>query len=86
MKTYEFRVVVAPDEDRWFACCPVLETGGAATWGYTREEAIKNIREVLQMTLDSMARHGEVIPPEPEEGALVWEESVAVNPPGGCVR
>ena len=83
MKTYEFRVVVAPDEDRWFAYCPVLETKGAATWGYTREEAIKNIREVLQMTLESMTRHGEAIPPEPEEGALVWEESVAVNSPVG---
>jgi len=25
MKTYTFRVVVEPDEDRWFACCPALE-------------------------------------------------------------
>ena len=80
MKTYKYRVVVAPDEDRWFAYCPVLEAKGAATWGYTRDEAMKNIREVLQMTLDSMARHGEVFPEEPEECALVvWEESVAVG-------
>ena len=56
MKKFRYRVVVAPDEDRWFTYCPVLETKGAATWGFTREEAIKNIREVLQMTLDSMAR------------------------------
>ena len=78
MKTYQFRVVVAPDEDRWIAYCPVLEAKGAATWGYTRSEAIKNIREVLQMTLDSMSRHGESVPEEPDEGALVLVESVSV--------
>lgn len=78
MKTYQFRVVVAPDEDRWIAYCPVLEAKGAATWGYTRAEAIKNIREVLQMTLDSMSRHGESVPEEPDEGALVLVESVSV--------
>jgi len=25
MKTYIFKVVVEPDEDRWHAYCPVLE-------------------------------------------------------------
>ena len=79
MKTYRYRVVVAPDEDCWTAYCPVLEAKGAATWGYTREEAIKNIREVLKMTLESMSRHGEDIPEEPEEGALVLEESVVIG-------
>ena len=79
MKTYKYRVVVVPDEDRWFAYCPALEAKGGATWGYTREEAIKNIREVLKMTLESMSRHGESIPEEPEEGALVFEETVAVG-------
>ena len=54
MKTYTFRVVVEPDEDRWFAYCPVLEDKGGATWGYTKEEALKNIREVVEMTVESM--------------------------------
>lgn len=61
-KTYIFRAVVEPDEDRWFACCPTLEDRGAATWGYTREEALKNIREVLEMTIESLIDHGEPIP------------------------
>ena len=65
-KTYVFKVIIEPDEDQWFACCPILEYNGAATWGYTREEALKNIKEVLEMTIESMIEHGETIPDEPE--------------------
>mgnify|MGYP001130171520 CR=1 FL=1 len=74
MKTYVFRVMVEPDEDRWFAHCPVLEEKGGATWGYTREEALKNLREVIEMTVESMAEHGEKIPEEPEEEVKVFSE------------
>jgi predicted RNase H-like HicB family nuclease len=62
MKTYVFRIVVEPDEDRWVAYAPALKDRGGATWGYTREEALDNIRQVVQMTVDSMVRHGEQIP------------------------
>lgn len=78
-KTRRYRLVVVPDEDRWFAYCPALESKGAATWGYTRDEAVQNIRQVLRMTLESMQRHGEPIPEEPEEGPLILEESVALS-------
>ena len=64
MKTYQFRVVVEPDEDQWLAYCPALVRQGAATGGNTRDEALKNIREVLRMTLESMVFHGETIPIE----------------------
>ena len=77
-KTYIFRVVVEPDEDRWFACCPILEDRGAATWGYTREEALKNIREVLEITVESMIEHGEPIPEDPEV-QIFSEPRVAVT-------
>jgi len=80
MKTYVFRVVVEPDEDRWFAYCPVLKDKGGATWGYTKEEALKNIREVVQMTVESMVEHGERIPEEPEKEVKVFSEpKVAVT-------
>ena len=79
MKTYKYRVVIVPDEDRWFAYCPVLEAKGAATWGFTRDEALENIRQVLQMVLETLTNLGEFIPEEPEEGALVLEESVAIG-------
>ena len=42
MTTYTFRVVVEPEEDRWRAYCPALEAQGAATWGYTQEEALRS--------------------------------------------
>ena len=62
MKTYTFQVVIEPDEDRWRAYSPELEEYGGATWGYTREEAEKNIREVLAMTLETMVEYNFVIP------------------------
>ena len=54
MKTYTFRVVVEPDENRWSAYCPTLEKYAAATWDYTREAALKNIQEVVQMVLEEL--------------------------------
>jgi predicted RNase H-like HicB family nuclease len=44
MKSYVFPVVIEPDEDVWRAFVPDLESRGAATWGHTKEEALKNIR------------------------------------------
>ena len=73
MKTYAFKVVVEPDGDRWFAYCPLLEKRGAATWGYTKAEALKNIREVVEMTIESMITHQETIPIEPHEDVKVFD-------------
>ena len=60
--TYTFRIVVEPDEDRWRAYAPALEAQGAATWGYTREEALANIREVLEMIVGELAEEGRSVP------------------------
>ena len=59
MKTYSFKVVVEPDEDRWHAYCPALVNQGAATWGHTQQEAIHHIQEVVQMVVESLIEHGE---------------------------
>lgn len=66
-ETYKFQAVIEPDEDQWFACCPALETRGAATGGITWEEAYINIHQVLRMTLESMIEHGETIPADAPE-------------------
>ena len=58
MTTYTFKVVVEPDEDRWRAFVPALEAQGASTWGYTREEALEHIREVLEMLVAELAQEG----------------------------
>ena len=62
MTTYTFKVVVEPDEDRWRAYCPALETQGAATWGHTRAEALQHIREVLEMIVAELIEEGKPIP------------------------
>ena len=73
LKTYTFKVVIERDEDRWHAYCPVLESRGAATWGYTEREALKNIREVIEMVIESMEEHNEHIPTEPSEDVRVFD-------------
>ena len=62
MKTYTFQVVIEPDEDRWQAYCPELVKYGGATWGYTRADAEKNLREVLVMVLETMLEDNDAIP------------------------
>ena len=74
--TYTFKVVVEPDEDAWHAYCPVLEAYGAATWGETREEALRHIREVVEMVVAELIEDGEAIP---EEAQVLEEPLVHVN-------
>jgi predicted RNase H-like HicB family nuclease len=74
MKTYTFKVVVEPDEDRWHAYCPALEGKGASTWGHTREEALKRIDEVVQLVVDSMIEHGEFLPNDSTDDVQVTVE------------
>ena len=62
VRSYVFKVVVEPDEDKWRALIPQLESRGAATWGKTREEALQNIQEVAQMVIEEMLEDGEPIP------------------------
>lgn len=64
MTTYTFRIVVEPDDDAWHACCPALEQYGGATWGATREEALQNIREVIQIVVADLLQAGEGLPAE----------------------
>ena len=51
MQTHHFKVIIRPDEERWQADCPALQEHGAYTWGYTREEALGNILEVIGIIL-----------------------------------
>jgi len=78
MKTYAFKVVVEPDGDRWFAYCPVLEKRGAATWGYTKDEALRSIQEATRLYIDSLLEHGDTIPADsPTE--VMEEPAVAIT-------
>ena len=63
----------------YHAFCSALK--GASTWGYTEEEALKNIREVVQMTVESMIEHREKIPEIPEELTKIKNNHLPI-----CVR
>ncbi|NAT11010.1 hypothetical protein C4E22_05640 [ANME-1 cluster archaeon AG-394-G06] len=67
MKTYTFKVIIEKDffddgREAYHAYAPALK--GAATWGYSKEEAITGIKEVIQMVVESMAEHHEPLPSE----------------------
>ena len=49
MKTCEFKVIGNPHEERRVAYFPGVEEYAIYTWGYTREEAVENIEEVIEM-------------------------------------
>jgi predicted RNase H-like HicB family nuclease len=72
MKSYVFSVKVEPDADAWRAYVPELESKGAATWGETREEALKNMHQVLQMVLEDLLEEGAALP----AGVTVVDEAV----------
>ena len=80
MKTYTFKVVVEPDEDAqgnpaWHAYCPALVSVGGATSGRTRDEALKNINEVVRMIVEEFIEEGTPLPQGPPGDVEVVELS-----------
>jgi predicted RNase H-like HicB family nuclease len=71
LKTYSFKVVVEPDEDRWHAYCPALVRQGAATSGRTQEEPLWNVETVVKMVVESLIEHLEPVPEEPPDQVRV---------------
>jgi predicted RNase H-like HicB family nuclease len=55
------------------AYVPELKSLGAASWGYTREEALRNLQEATELVIGSMVARGEDLPPgvRPSEEPLV---------------
>jgi predicted RNase H-like HicB family nuclease len=54
--------------------CPALKEYSASTWGYTEEEAINNIQEVIQMIIEELSEDGKPIPEMPQEDVLIFSE------------
>ncbi len=81
MKTYIFKVVIEQDEDfdghpsGWHVYCPTLEARGGSTWGKTKEEALANIREVLEMIVEEMNEEGEQVPTDPDGDIQILTDS-----------
>lgn len=80
LKTYSFKVVVEPDEDAqgdpaWYAYCPALESVGGATSGRNREEALRNINEVVRMIVQEFIDEGKPLPEGPADSVEIDEVS-----------
>jgi predicted RNase H-like HicB family nuclease len=79
MKTYNFRVVVeledAEGNPAWHAYYPALVSIGAATSGRTRDEALKNIIEVVRMIVQEFIEEGTPLPEGPSDYVEVIEIS-----------
>jgi len=62
----KYRVLIEQDEDRFFnAFVPSLP--GCISQGRTREEAKRNIKEAIELYLESLEAHNEAIPPPIQE-------------------
>ncbi len=64
MKTYQFTVVIEPDEDQFHAYVPALP--GCHTFGATVEEAQQNVQEAIELHIEGLQEDGEPIPVEGE--------------------
>ena len=62
----KYRVIIEQDEDGMFVAeAPALP--GCISQGKTREEAVKNIQEAVELYLESLKAHDEPIPPSIDE-------------------
>ena len=77
MKTYIFLVEIEEEEDgRWSAEVPTLP--GCATWGHTKDEALRSIEDATRLYIESLLAHGDPIPADgPSE--VIEEPAVAIT-------
>ena len=62
----KYRVIVEQDEDGVYVVeVPALP--GCISQGKTRTEALANIKEAIELYLDSLEAHGEPVPPSISE-------------------
>jgi len=64
-RPHEFPVILTPDEDGGFVVeCPVIP--GCISQGDTRDEALQNIREAIELCLENQASEGWILPDQIE--------------------
>jgi antitoxin HicB len=78
MKTYVLKVSLQEEEDgRWSASIPALP--GCSSWGYSREEALTNIKDAAEIYIEDMVDAGEGLPHPSDEIEVLDEPAVAVS-------
>ena len=73
-----FTVVLIPDPESSVITVQVPALPECVTQGDTVDEALEHARDVIRLTLESRAAHGEPIPTEPDT-VLVQVAAVAVE-------
>jgi predicted RNase H-like HicB family nuclease len=58
-KRYVYRIIIEPDDDRFYAEIPALP--GCYSWGYTYEEAFRNIKKAAELWLETLSEDSELI-------------------------
>ncbi|MBI2368951.1 MAG: type II toxin-antitoxin system HicB family antitoxin [Deltaproteobacteria bacterium] len=78
MKTYLFQVTLQEEDDgRWSVWVPGLP--GLASWGHTKEEAMRNIQDAAEAYVEDMIESGEPIPVEAGKIEVFDAPAIAVT-------
>jgi predicted RNase H-like HicB family nuclease len=70
----KYRVLIQPDEDGCFVA-EVPSLPGCISQGKSRDEALKNIREAINLYLGSLHAHGDAVPPPIQEEIVEIESA-----------
>ncbi|MBW1717834.1 MAG: type II toxin-antitoxin system HicB family antitoxin [Deltaproteobacteria bacterium] len=78
MKTFVLRVDLKEEEDgRWSASIPTLP--GCSSWGYSRQDALMNIKDAAEIYIEDMVDAGEGLPTSSDKIEVINEPAIAVS-------
>ena len=78
MKTFVLKVALKEENDgRWSASISALP--GCSSWGYSKQEALDNIRDAAEIYMEDMIDAGEELPQPSNEIELLEEPAIAVS-------
>jgi len=78
MKTFVLRVDLKEEEDgRWSASIPTLP--GCSSWGYSRQDALINIKDAAEIYIEDMVDAGEGFPSPSDRIKIIDEPAIAVS-------
>jgi predicted RNase H-like HicB family nuclease len=78
MKTFVLRVDLKEEDDRrWSASIPALP--GCSSWGYSRQEALENIKDAAEIYIEDMIDAGESISALSDKIEVIDEPAIAVS-------
>jgi predicted RNase H-like HicB family nuclease len=78
MKTFILKVALKEEEDgRWSASIKALP--GCSSWGYSKQEALENIKDAAEIYIEDMIDAGEGFPTPSDKIEVIDEPAIAVS-------